>query len=338
MQPRDAPSPWRGPPDGRIPLPVRGADAPRARAAHRLRRLVTATVRCSFTTNRTLDSTTHAVRTTHHCTGVSDDLLELISTLLTKEQRSRPAIEEVLALPVVRSRITRFENEMRRLWPMGGGGSGAPTPTPQPDVNGDVRAGAAVDAACAAAASFSLPPELSQRAPGATAAGGSPIPPPANGSMALPVAAGSVSWPLEPTPLEVSAAERELVAAAFAEADEPLLCLCAVQRVNEVCCCCVQRAVVVPSVLLLCAAQEGWRARPRRRHTPPSRPLSKTSRRARERREPSTCLLLARAALMLRLRRRRHAITSHIRAAADAARRAAAAVSRAAERLAAASA
>ena len=183
--------------------------------------------------------------------GVSDDLIELISTLLTKEQRSRPAMEEVLALPVVRSRITRFENEMRRLWPMGGGGSGAPTPT-QPDLNGDARAGAAVDAACAAAASFSLPPELAQRAPGATAAGTSP--PPANGSMALPVAAGSVSWPLEPTPLEVSAAERELVAAAFAEADEPLLCLCAVQRVNEVCCCCAQRAVVVSSQLLLCPA------------------------------------------------------------------------------------
>jgi hypothetical protein len=153
--------------------------------------------------------------------GVSDDLVQLISTLLAKEHSARPDMEQVLDLPVVSSRITRFENEMRRLWhsPRSQSSSQSSSAPPQRESVTAEHGGAAAS--------------VTADASSVDAAPAAPAPAAAAAAVALPATYAAASWPLEPTALEVSAAERELVAAAFAEAGEPLLCLCAVQKVQD---------------------------------------------------------------------------------------------------------
>ena len=134
----------------------------------------------------------------------------------------------MLRLPLVAVRIERFEREMRRLWrgnvPTRDNGS------PGPDSAGRSTAGVRERGASGVAE----PSPLGRTYTGSSAGG-------STSAAGLTAAGGTyssgggsgVSWPLEPTPLDVPAAERETLAGYFAETGERMLCVCAVQKVGE---------------------------------------------------------------------------------------------------------
>jgi serine/threonine protein kinase len=181
------------------------------------------------------------------------DVLQLVSTLLCKSPLERPSMEQVLELPVVRTRIARFESEMRSLATAlppsnriaSANGSSTPTTAaaaaPQAaTLHGQLNLARAptTDVAVSSAPSPAIalqsqpppPPSLDPLAATselrATSTGGG------TGGVSLP-SGPAANFPFEPTPLDVPPSERELLAATFAEAGEPLLCVAAVTKLGE---------------------------------------------------------------------------------------------------------
>ena len=134
----------------------------------------------------------------------------------------------MLRLPLVAVRIERFEREMRRLWR--GNVPSRDNGSPGPDSAGRSTAGVRERGASGVAE----PSPLGRTYTGSSAGG-------STSAAGLTAAGGTyssgggsgVSWPLEPTPLDVPAAERETLAGYFAETGERMLCVCAVQKVGE---------------------------------------------------------------------------------------------------------
>ena len=167
-----------------------------------------------------------------------------------------------MALPAVAQRRTRFESEMQRLWRPSERAPAAPPPPPSAEHPPlPPPSAAAASAASATAAAAPLPDAgmgsamgaaLSVDVPGGggepTAVDGAlgvttptPLPPTpmqraamSNFSVAsLLPSSHAGPFPLEPTPLDVSVADRETLASQFAEARETMYCIAAVRKVGE---------------------------------------------------------------------------------------------------------
>ena len=166
-----------------------------------------------------------------HCPypeGSPQELRELIGTLLARSQSVRPSMEQVMQLPAVLRRKNHFEQQMQRLW----------RPNERPVAASQAPAGAGEPAGVVAEAApaevngatttqlgaTGLAATSAQLALGATAG-------PSVLAMLPPSHSGP--FPLEPTPLDVSAADRELLASQFAEAGETLYCIACVHKVGE---------------------------------------------------------------------------------------------------------
>lgn len=179
----------------------------------------------------------------------AQDLRELVEILLDRDPTRRPAVEQVLQLSMVAPRIERFDRELRRLGsevnlrhssveldapPTTPGGGALPPGTPASCLSPARAAG--FDAH-----SPTPPAHRSRQSSDVSVDGGGALVEPSHatsapwGSHASGQAGsgGGGGWPLEPTPLEVPPADREVLSAYFAEAGEQMLAIAAVHKVGD---------------------------------------------------------------------------------------------------------